>query len=65
MWPSAHKRHLVDSGGSGANSSVHTSHPHNMAKNQPHHELKILQHFNPFEEFDNEEIEKYKAQFDK
>ncbi|XP_003744541.1 EF-hand domain-containing protein D2 [Galendromus occidentalis] len=36
-----------------------------MAKNQPHHELKILQHFNPFEEFDNDEIEKYKQQFDK
>ncbi|OQR74239.1 EF-hand domain-containing protein [Tropilaelaps mercedesae] len=32
---------------------------------KPHHELKILQDFNPFEEFAPEEIDKYKAQFDK
>lgn len=32
---------------------------------KPHHELKILQHFNPFEEFNTEEIDKYKSQFDK
>lgn len=65
MRPSSYERHLVESDSFSVSSSFLTSCPHNMAKNQPHHELKILQHFNPFEEFDNEEIEKYKQQFDK